>query len=233
MICGRWTGLCAAISRRYGQAKVVTGPIPGGYVTPSEFEATLTWANGVKQVVKTTLDDSPFGVVLKRDGQRNGLKFEGTNGWIWVNRDDIAASDDNILYTPLPDNAVRLEVSGDHMGNFFNSVRSRKDPISPVESGHRSAVIGHLIVIALRQGRKFHWDPEKEVFIGDGAKEANTHLAREMRKHLVHYLKGFDGARDLRQKLLTSEDPDWVLESLKKLHATLPETDPPHVELPE
>jgi predicted dehydrogenase len=164
------------------EAKVVTGPIPGGYVTPSEFEATLTWANGVKQVVKTTPDDTPFGGVIKKDGQRNGVKFEGTNGWIWVNREDLAASDDNILYTPLPDNAVRLEVSGDHMGNFFNSVRSRKDPISSVEQGHRSAVIGHLIVIALRQGRKFQWDPEKEVFIGDGAKEGNAQLAREMRK---------------------------------------------------
>jgi len=164
------------------EAKVVTGPIPGGYITPSEFEATLTWANGVKQVVKTTPDDSPFGAVITQDGQRNGVKFEGTNGWIWVNREDLAASDDNILYTPLPDNAVRLEVSGDHMGNFFNSVRSRKDPISSVEQGHRSAVIGHLIVIALRQGRKFRWDPEKEIFVGDGAKEGNAQLAREMRK---------------------------------------------------
>jgi len=164
------------------EAKVVTGPIPGGYITPSEFEATLTWANGVKQVVKTTPDDSPFGAVLKRDGQRNGVKFEGTNGWIWVNREDLSASDDNILYAPLPDNAVRLEVSGDHMGNFFNSVRSRKDPISSVEQGHRSAVIGHLIVIALRQGRKFQWDPAKEVFVGDGAQEGNAQLAREMRK---------------------------------------------------
>jgi len=164
------------------EAKVVTAPIPGGFVTPSEFEANLTWANGVKQVVKTTLDDSPYGQVLKRDGQRNGLKFEGTDGWIWVNREDISASKEDLLYAPLPDNAVRLEVSGDHMGNFFNSVRSRKDPISAVEQGHRSAVIGHLIVIALRQGRKFQWDPEKEIFTGDGAKEGNDHLAREMRK---------------------------------------------------
>ena len=133
-------------------------------------------------MVKTTPDDSPFGGVINKDGQRNGVKFEGTNGWIWVNREDLAASDDNILYTPLPDNAVRLEVSGDHMGNFFNSVRSRKDPISAVEQGHRSAVIGHLIIIALRSGKKCNWDPAKEVFTGEGAEEANTHLAREMRK---------------------------------------------------
>ena len=164
------------------EARVVTGPIPGGYVTPSEFEATLAWANGVRQVVKTTPDDSPFGGVLKPDGQRNGVKFEGTDGWLWVNRADLKASKDEIIETPLPDNAVRLEVSNDHMGNFFDCVRTRKNPISPVEAGHRSAVVGHLIVIALRLERKFQWDAARELFIGDGAKEANAHLAREMRQ---------------------------------------------------
>jgi predicted dehydrogenase len=164
------------------EARVVTGPIPGGYVTPSEFEATLTWANGVRQIVKTTLDDSPFGEVLKRDGQRNGLKFEGTDGWIWVNRNDLSASNEDIIFTPLPENAIHLETSGDHMRNFFDSVRSRKDPVASVENGHRSAVIGHLIVIALRTGLKLQWDPAKEVFIGDNARKAKAHVARKMRK---------------------------------------------------
>ncbi len=164
------------------EAKVVTGPIVGGYTTPSEFEATLSWANGVKQVVKTTPDDGWGGWVINENGQRNGVKFEGTDGWIWVNRDDIAASDKEILHTRLPDNAIRLEVSHNHMGNFFNAVHSRKDPISNIEAGHRSASVGHLIVIALRSGRKFQWDPEREIFTGDGASLGNQQLAREMRK---------------------------------------------------
>jgi tRNA-dihydrouridine synthase B len=48
----------------------------------------------------------------------------------------------------------------------------------------------------------------------------------EMRKHLTHYLKGFEGARDMRQKLLTSDDPDWVLKSLEEIYETMPEEDP-------
>jgi len=164
------------------EARVLTQPIPGGYNTPSEFEATLTWANGVKQVVRTTPDDTPYGGVIKKDGQRNGLKFEGTDGWIWVNRGDLNASKDEIIETPLPDNAVRLEVSNDHMGNFFDCVRTRKNPIAPVEGGHRSASVGHLIVIALRQGKKFQWNPVSEEFVGTNAKDGNAHLAREMRK---------------------------------------------------
>jgi predicted dehydrogenase len=164
------------------EAKALTEPIPGGFTTPSEFEATLGWANGVKQVVKTTTDDSPFGVALKPDGQRNGVRIEGTGGWIWVNRTTITASDQEMLDTPMTDPKVKLEVSDDHMGNFFEAVRSRKDPISPVEAGHQSAIVGHLIVIALRTGKALHWDAAKEQFVGEGARDANGHLARKLRK---------------------------------------------------
>jgi predicted dehydrogenase len=164
------------------QARALVEPIPGGYTTPPEFEATLTWANGVKQVVRTTVDDSPFGVALKKDGQRNGVRLEGTDGWIWVNRTNIEASNPEMLDTPLTNPTVQLEVSDDHMANFFNAVRTRKDPIAPVEAGHLSATVGHLIVIAMRTGRTLRWDAAKEKFVGDGAKEGNAQLARKMRK---------------------------------------------------
>jgi predicted dehydrogenase len=164
------------------EAKVITPPLPDGYTTPSEFEATLSWANGVKQIVRTTTADNPYGKVLDPNGQHNGLKFIGANGWIWVSRAGIEASDRQLLRTPLPDSAVRLEVSKNHMGNFMDCVRSRKDPIACVETGHRSASICHLIIIALRTGLKLQWDPAREIFTGDNAAEANQHLAREMRQ---------------------------------------------------
>lgn len=164
------------------EARALTEPIPDGYTTPSEFDATLMWGNGVKQVVRTTVDDTWFGGIVKESGQRNGIKFEGTDGWIWVNREDLSASNDDIITKPLPDSASHVEVSNDHMKNFFDCVRSRKDPISKIEAGHRSACVGHLIIIAMRVGRKLQWDPTAEVFVGDGAKEGNAHLAREMRK---------------------------------------------------
>lgn len=163
-------------------AKILNAPIENGYNTPSEFEATLTWSNDVRQIVRTTRDDSPFGAIINRDGQRNGIKFIGSEGWIWVNRDEITASDDALLKTPLPENAIRLEDSRNHMRNFFDCVGSRKSPICSVEVGHQSAVVGHLIVISLRLGRKFNWDATAERFVGEGAEEGNKHLAREMRK---------------------------------------------------
>jgi predicted dehydrogenase len=164
------------------EANVITPPLPNGYTTPSEYEATLTWANGVKQIVRTTTADSPYGQVLDANGQRNGVKFVGENGWIWVNRSGIDASDKELLRAPLPEGSIKLEVSRNHMGNFVDAVKSRRDPIASVENGHRSAVIGHLIIIALRTGLKLDWDSQKEVFTGEGSDTANKYLAREMRK---------------------------------------------------
>jgi predicted dehydrogenase len=164
------------------EARVITPPLPDGYTTPSEFESTLMWANGVKQIVRTTVDDSPYGGPIRKDGQRNGIKFIGASGWIWVNREELRASDPQMLADNLPADAVRLETSRNHMENIADCIRARKDPIACVETGHRSASIGHLIIIALRSGFKLQWDPVREVFVGDHAAEANPHLARTMRQ---------------------------------------------------
>jgi predicted dehydrogenase len=164
------------------EARALVEPIPGGFETPPEFEAALTWPNGVRQIVRTTTDDTPYGGIVNAAGQRNGVKFEGSDGWLWVNRTDLSASDEAIFETPLPENAMRLPASRDHMGNFFECVRTRRDPVAPVEAGHRSACVGHLIVIALRTGLKLNFDPAKEKFIGPHAKAGDAHRARKMRR---------------------------------------------------
>jgi predicted dehydrogenase len=175
----RWAvGLAGPVSI---EGAPTTQPIAGGYTAFSDFEVTFTYANGVRHTVKTTRDDNIFGGVVNENGQRNGIRFEGTNGWLWVNRNEIEASDEALLSTPLPSGAQRLYASDDHMGNFFDCVRSRKLPAADVETGHRSASVCHLGVLALRLGRRLEWDPEHEEFTGEGAKDANQWLAREMR----------------------------------------------------
>lgn len=157
-------------------------PIPGGYNAYNDYEVRYTYENGVKLNIRTTPDDSIYGEVLKKDGQRNGIRFVGTDGWIWVNRDQITASDPALLRTPLPADAERLYVSNDHWQNFFDCVRSRKEPICNVETGHRSATMCHLGAISLRTGHPLTWDYQQERFTGEHAAQANTYLAREMRK---------------------------------------------------
>jgi predicted dehydrogenase len=171
-------------------SRVLVPPIPGGYDTFSEYEVNYTYANGIKLNIFTTKDDSIYGAKVNADGQRNGIRFEGTDGWIWVNRDQLKASDPELLKTPLPEGAVRLYTSTNHMDNFFDCVRSRQAPICDVETGHRSATMCHLGAISLRTGRALTWDAEQETFTGAFAAEANGYVARELR---APYDYGFVG----------------------------------------
>jgi len=164
------------------ESKVLAQPIPGGYTTFAEYTVKYTYSNGVVLNINTTKDDSIFGSVVNPKGQRNGIRFEGADGWIWVNRDEITASDPHLLTKPLPEDAVRLYKSNNHMGNFFDCTRSRKLPICDVETGHRSATMCHLGAISMRTGLKLKWDAEKEKFVGWHSMIANSYVKREMRK---------------------------------------------------
>ena len=65
------------------------------------------------------------------DEMHHGVKFVGADGWIYVTRGKIEVSDPQLLKQELPAGAERLYVSNNHMGNFFDCVRSRKKPASP------------------------------------------------------------------------------------------------------
>ncbi len=161
------------------EAKPLVDMIPGGFTASSQYEVKYMYANGVIHNCRSTTANGWNGSVLDPKGQQNGVKFIGTDGWVWVTRKKIEASDPELFVEPLPANAQRLVVSNDHMGNFFDCVRTRKEPICNAEIGHRSASICHLGVIAMRLGRELNWDPLKESFVNDA--EANRWLAREMR----------------------------------------------------
>ncbi|MEK7677275.1 MAG: Gfo/Idh/MocA family oxidoreductase [Verrucomicrobiota bacterium] len=140
--------------------------IPGGYDAAAEYEVKFKYANGVAM---TATNRAP-----------NGVKFDGSDGWIFVSRGEIKASKPELLEESLPAGAVRLYKSDNHMGNFFECIRSRQAPICEAEIGHRSISVAHLGVISVRLGRPLKWDPAKEEFVGDN--EANKWLSREMRK---------------------------------------------------
>jgi len=169
------------VAPRTVESTVLEQPVPGGYNAISDYEVRYEYADGVRLNIRTTKDDSIYGEHLNKEGQPNGIRFEGTDGWIWVNRDAIKASDPEMLKTPLPEDAIRLPVSRDHMGNFFECVRSRELPICSALTGHRSAIMCHLGAISLRTGLALTWDHYAERFVGEGAAVADTYLKREMR----------------------------------------------------
>jgi predicted dehydrogenase len=162
------------------EGKQLVPMIPGGYTAASEYDVTYTYANGVVHTCKSTTATEWSGEIKDPKGQQHGIKFIGTEGWIWVTREEINASNRELLTKPLPLDAKRVYFSNDHMRNFVDCIKSQKDPICNAETGHRSASVAHLGTTAIRLGRKLHWDPVKEQFVGDA--EANRYVAREMRK---------------------------------------------------
>jgi len=73
-----------------------------------------------------------------------------------------------------------------HARNFLDCVKSRKQPIADIESGHQVVTVCHLANISLRTGRKILWDPHREEIVGD--KEANKMLVRPYRAPWDHEL---------------------------------------------
>jgi hypothetical protein len=164
------------------EGRALIEPISGGYTAASQYEVKYTYPRGIEHICRSTSVNNRFGAPVREPGpgeKNHGVQFEGDDGWIYVTRGKIEASDPALLETPLPESAERLYVSDDHLGNFFDCLRTRKAPVCDAEIGHRSASICHLGVIAIRLGRKLQWDPQKETFIGDT--EANGYVAGEMR----------------------------------------------------
>ena len=141
------------------------------FTFPANYRVEYRYANGVTHTCQTVTTEGPGGNVLAEPppaGQMpNGVRFEGSDGWIFVSRLKIEASDPALLADPLPADAVRLPVSDDHMGNFFECIRTRRPPVCDAATGHRSASVCHLGAIAIRLGRPLRWDPVREEFPRD------------------------------------------------------------------
>lgn len=76
-----------------------------------------------------------------------------------------------------------IPVYEDHARNFLDCIKSRKDPVEPVEAGHRTASMCHLANIAMQLRRKIRWDPEKEQILDDS--QASQMLSRPIREAWV------------------------------------------------
>lgn len=158
-------------------------PTSGLWNVHGPFRTVGRYANGVEMIVS---GDYP-----------NGLRFVGTEGWIFVSRGNeqvtasdpqarltdsqaLNASDPAIIKSEIGPNEIHLEVSDDHHGNWLEAIRSRRPPIAPVEVAHRSCSACLLHHIAMKIDRPLHWDPVAERFENDD--EANAMLSRPQRE---------------------------------------------------
>ena len=123
------------------------------------------------------------------------IRYEGTEGWIEVFRGDynvtgsdpvsaksrevLNASNPNILTSEIKEDEIHLYKSENHHLNWLECIKSRKQPITPVEVGHRACSVCLLSHIAMKLDRKLNWNPVSEKFINDD--EANSMLSRPQR----------------------------------------------------
>jgi len=180
-------------SAAWGMDTELTGPVSveavaqfpksGLWDVHGDFMSKTEYANGI--------------TMLTSGGYPNGIRYEGTEGWIFVTRgaysatpsDPVAAdrnlqalsaSDPKILTSVIGPDEIHLYESREQHGNWLDCIKSRKEPISPVEIGHRACTVCLIIHIGMKLGRKLDWDPVKERFINDD--EANRWLSRPQRK---------------------------------------------------
>lgn len=179
-------------SAAWGMDTELTGPISvealaefpksGIWNVHGDFFVKHEYANGI--------------TVYTSGGYTNGIRYEGTDGWIFVSRGDynasasdpvdkeksskaLDASDPKILTSVIGENEIHLEKIEDQHGNWLECIKSRQEPISPIGKGHKACSICLISDIAMQLSRKLEWDPKTEMFVNDN--EANTFLHRVQR----------------------------------------------------
>ena len=183
-------------SAHWGMGTEYTGPVEvwgsaefpkkGLWDVHGPFKTEGLYADGVRMIVSGEFP--------------NGIRFEGTEGWVFVSRGNeavtasdpvaklkdsqaLSASDPKIITSVIGPDEIHLYESKDQHGNWLECIKSRQQPIAPVEVAHRACSTCLLHHIAMKTKRRLSWDPVKERFKNDD--EANAMLSRPQRSPYV------------------------------------------------
>jgi len=114
------------------------------------------------------------------DKRSTGVHFVGSDGWLDIGTRGFKCQPASLKDSVIGPNEQRLYVSENHYRNFLDCVKSRKEPVEPIQAGHRNSMLCHLGNIAMRLRRKIKFDPKQEQILGDP--EAANLLGRPMRE---------------------------------------------------
>ena len=166
----------------WGMGTELTGPLSitgraefpdkGLWNVHGPYHIEASYANGVTMIIDNTFP--------------NGVRFEGSDGWIFVTRgaervtasdpipkgaaaNALQASNPDIFRTPLGAGDTKLHESpnGDHHLDWLTALRIRQPAVTSAEVAHRSTSACILGWVAMKLGRKLVWDPETERFTND------------------------------------------------------------------
>lgn len=135
------------------------------YNTATQYSFEAHYANGT--------------VIEVSSKNKGGVRIEGTDGWLTVDRGGSEYSSPELATIPIPTNGYHLEPVN-HTLNFINCVKSRQTPICPIHEALRTVSVAHLANACFRTGRsELQWDPDKQEVIN--APDADGILRRAYR----------------------------------------------------
>ena len=146
-------------AHRFGAATFAVGVHKTGPV-----EIIPPDGNDVKMLTYVYAD----GMKMYHGGTKN-ITYKGTEGELPGNGHEVTGPVDIEGYSG----------TGGIIGDFLDSVRTRKKPFRDIEIAHRATTVCHLGNIAYWLKRPLKWDPVKEEIVGDP--EANRWVDRPKR----------------------------------------------------
>jgi len=157
-------------------------PLQGACTTSIAWNLAFKFADGVTMHYRGTRNNcepvamNDFQDWTKKYGPLvdHGTAFEGSDGWVLVDRTQIRTSPERLVEEKPGDRDVQLIKSGNHVRNLLDSMKSRQPAICPIEDSVQADILCHLSDIATRVKHKVTWDPKAEQFVDDP--EANGRL---------------------------------------------------------
>ena len=132
----------------WGMGMDAAGPVE--VIAPQEREDGLLayrYANGATMVRGKGVDGAQ-------------VTFVGSEGTVGVNRGQrLVTIPETIKLDPTKPSEENLYRSSDHMADFLQAVRTRRQPLCNVQVGVNTAIACHLGNVAERIGHGFKWDP--------------------------------------------------------------------------
>lgn len=126
----------------------------GAWDVPAEFTIDAEMPGDVTIKVSTKL--------------KEGTRWIGDKGWIFVTRGATTASDSALLSSVIEDGEWHAPGGTEHWREFIECVRTRRRTVAHIEAAHSAFTVGALGLISMRLGnRPLLWDAAAQRITGD------------------------------------------------------------------